>query len=105
MVLAYFRLGMYEDARRSLKHLLTFARQFRFDNNLVDFGNAVYQPNEPINCVYDSWGGPLAMLRGLFEYLYKSDSLVLIPHIPTGITTLDQHFPAIDHVQPREAVQ
>ncbi|MCE5238720.1 hypothetical protein LLH23_09530 [bacterium] len=93
MVLAYYRLGRFEDARRSLQHLLGFARQFRFDNNLTDFGNAVYQPKEPINCVYDSWGGPLAMLRGLFEYLYQSDRLVLAPHIPPGITALDQQFP------------
>ena len=93
MILAYFRLGQYADARKSLQHLLGFARQFRFDNNLTDFGNAVYQPNEPINCVYDSWGGPLAMLRGLFEYLYTCDGVTLLPHIPPGITRLEQRFP------------
>ena len=93
MILAYFRLGKYEDARKSMEHLLTFARPFRFDNNLTDFGNAVYQPNEPINCVYDSWGGPLAMLRGLFEYLYTADGVTLVPHIPPGITQLQQRFP------------
>lgn len=93
MILAYFRLGKYQDARKSMEHLLGFARQFRFDNNLTDFGNAVYQPNQPINCVYDSWGGPLAMLRGLFEYLYTADGVTLIPHIPTGITALQQRFP------------
>ncbi len=93
MILAYFRLGKYQDAKRSMEHLLGFARQFRFDNNLTDFGNAVYQPKEPINCVYDSWGGPLGMLRGLFEYLYTADGVTLLPHIPPGITQLQQHFP------------
>ena len=93
MILAYFRLGKYEDARKSMEHLLGFARSFRFDNNLTDFGNAVYQPGEPINCVYDSWGAPLAMLRGLFEYLYSADGVTLVPHIPTGVTRLTQHFP------------
>jgi hypothetical protein len=93
MILAYFRLGKYEDARRSMNQLMKFFRPFRADNPLVEFGNAPYQPKEPINCVYDNWGGPLGMLRGLFEYLYTADSLRLIPHIPTGITRLEQKLP------------
>ncbi len=93
MMLAYFRLGAYEDARRAMEQLLGFARRFRFDNPLVDFGGDVYQPQEPVNTVYDSWGGPLGMLRGLFEYLYSADELTLIPHIPPGITALRQQFP------------
>jgi hypothetical protein len=49
MMMAYYRLGKYEDTRRSMEKLQTFARAFRMDNNLTDFGNAVYQPKEPIN--------------------------------------------------------
>ncbi|PIY35644.1 MAG: hypothetical protein COZ06_37840 [Armatimonadetes bacterium CG_4_10_14_3_um_filter_66_18] len=93
MVMAYYRLGKYEDARRSMKKLLTFARDFRLDNPLVDFGNAVYQPKEPINLCYDSFGGPAAMVRGLFEYLYRADGLTLLPHVPPGVTRLEQNFP------------
>lgn len=93
MIMAYYRLGQYEDARRSFRQLLKFARAFRMDNPLVDFGAAVYQPNEPINLCYDSFGPPAAMIRGLFEYLYRADSLTLIPHVPPGITRLEQHFP------------
>ena len=63
------------------------------DNPLVDFGSDVYQPNEPINCVYDTWGVPAAMIRGLFEYLYQADGLTILPHIPPGITRLEQRFP------------
>ena len=33
------------------------------------------------------------MIRGLFEYLYKADELVLVPHIPSTITKLQQNFP------------
>jgi hypothetical protein len=29
----------------------------------------------------------------LFEYIYRSDGLTLIPHIPTGISELEQKFP------------
>ncbi|HQN01756.1 MAG TPA: hypothetical protein PLL36_11800 [Candidatus Hydrogenedentes bacterium] len=59
----------------------------------MDFGAAPYQPKEPINCVYDTWGAPAALIRGLFEYLYRAESLTLVPHIPTGITRLEQRFP------------
>lgn len=93
MDLAYFRLGKYEDARRAVNHMMRFAREFRLDNPLVDFGNAVYQPKEAYNLCYDSFGPMAAIVRGLFEYLYTADTLTIIPHIPTGITRLDQKFP------------
>jgi hypothetical protein len=93
MVLAYYRLGKHDDARRSMEHILTFARAFRMDNNLVDFGAHVYQPNEPINCVYDTWGAPSALIRGLFEYLYTAEGVTLLPHLPPGITRLEQRLP------------
>ncbi|MBN2477567.1 MAG: hypothetical protein JXB62_23370 [Pirellulales bacterium] len=93
MVMGYYRLGKYDDARRSIEHLIKFARLFRMDNPLVEFGNRVYQPGEPINLCYDSFGPPAAMIRGLFEYLYGAEGLVLCPHVPPGITHLQQHFP------------
>lgn len=93
MIMAYYRLGHFEDARRAMEQILKFARAFRMDNPLVDFGGAVYQPGEPVNLCYDTFGPPFAMVRGLFEYLYQAESLVLKPHIPTGISKLEQHFP------------
>ena len=93
MILGYCRVGAHDDARRAVKHLLGFARRWRTDNPLVDFGNKEYQPKEPINCVYDNWGAPAALIRGLFEYLYRADGLELRPHLPAGITELDQRFP------------
>ncbi len=93
MLLAYYRLGQTEDARRSMKRILGFADRFRMDNNLVNFGSDVYQPKEPINTVYDAWGVPAGFVRGLFEYLYKADRLEIWPHIPAGIERLEQKFP------------
>lgn len=93
MVMGYYRLGRYDDARRSMQQLIKFAREFRMDNPLVDFGAAVYQPNQPVNLCYDSFGPPAAMIRGLFEYLYQAEGLVLLPHIPPGIKRLEQRFP------------
>ncbi len=93
MILAYYRTGAYDDAARSMRKIESFARAFRMDNPLVEFGNDVYQPNQPINCCYDTWGAPAAMIRGLFEYLYSAETLTLVPHIPPGITELVQKFP------------
>jgi len=93
MIMGYYRVGAYDDARRSMQHILTFARQFRMDNPLVEFGAKVYQPKEPINLCYDTFGPPAALVRGLFEYLYKADGLTILPHIPPGITRLEQRFP------------
>ena len=93
MVLAYYRLGKFEDARRSMLKLLTFADRFRMDNPLTKCGSDVYQPNEPINLCYDTFGPAAAFMRGLFEYLYRADGLTLVPHIPPGITELEQLDP------------
>jgi hypothetical protein len=93
MMLGYYRLGQFQDARRSLLQLLGFAERFRMDNPLVKFGSEVYQPGQPINLTYDAFGPPAAFVRGLFEYLYRADELTLLPHIPPGITRLTQRFP------------
>ncbi|MBU6400171.1 MAG: hypothetical protein KGS61_07615 [Verrucomicrobia bacterium] len=93
MILGYYRLSHFEDARRSLRRLHGFAERFRMDNPLVKFGSAVYQPNEPINLCYDTFGPAAAFIRGLFEYQYRADGLTLVPHIPPSITELEQRFP------------
>jgi hypothetical protein len=93
MVLAYYRLGQYEEARRSMRHLLEFAKKFRLDNPLTKCGSDVYQPKEPINLCYDTFGPAAAFMRGLFEYLYRAEGLTLVPHIPPGILELHQLDP------------
>ncbi len=93
MIMGYYRLAKFDDARRSMLQLLSFADRFRMDNPLVKFGSDVYQPNQPINLTYDAFGPPAAFVRGLFEYLYRADALTLLPHVPPGITRLEQRFP------------
>ncbi|MFC1604493.1 LamG-like jellyroll fold domain-containing protein [Planctomycetota bacterium] len=93
MIMAYYRLGEFDDARRSMLKLLTFAQRFQMDNPLKNFGNTVWFENNPINLCYDNFGPPAALIRGLFEYIYSADSLTLIPHIPSKITKLKQDFP------------
>lgn len=93
MMLAYYRLGKFGDAEKSMERLMTFARRFRMDNPLVKFGSDVYQPSEPINLCYDTFGPAAGLMRGLFEFLYTADGLTLAPHIPPGITELEQKDP------------
>jgi hypothetical protein len=93
MIMAYYRLGKYEDVRASMKQLMTFVRNWRMDNPLTKFGNDVYQPQPLINLCYDTFAPPAAMIRGLFEYVYRADGLTIIPHIPPTITRLEQRFP------------
>mgnify|MGYP002682116337 FL=1 len=93
MMMGYYRVGMFDDARRSMEQILTSARKFRMDNPLSDFGASPYQPAHAVNLTYDAFGIPAALIRGLFEYVYTADGLTLIPHIPPGITELEQRFP------------
>lgn len=93
MILGYYKLGKYEDVRRSIRRLLTFAKRFKMDNPLTKFGSDVYQPDKPINLCYDTFGPAAAMVRGLFEYLYNANGLTIFPHIPNSITELQQRFP------------
>ena len=76
-----------------MQRLLTFARRFRMDNPLTQCGAEVYQPKQPVNLCYDTFGPAAALMRGLFEYLYAADDLTLIPHVPPGITELEQRDP------------
>jgi hypothetical protein len=92
-VMAYYRLGKHEDIRRSMHQLLRFADRFRMDNPLTQQGNEVYQPGEPINLCYDTFGPPAAMMRGLFECVYSAEGVRLIPHVPATITHLEQLSP------------
>jgi len=93
MMLACYRLGQFDDARQSMRRLLTFAERFRMDNPLTKCGSDVYQPNVPINLCYDTFGPAAAFMRGLFEYLYRADGLTLIPHIPPAVEELQQLNP------------
>jgi hypothetical protein len=93
VIMAYYILGKYEDARRSLRKLFSYAQRFRMDNPFTDFGNNVYQPKEPVNITYDAFGPAAAFVRGLFEYQYRADGLTLTPHIPPGISQLEQLDP------------
>ena len=92
-VLAYYRVGAFDDIWRSLRQLLRFADAFRMDNPLTDFGNEVYFPKDLVHLCYDTLGPFAAAIRGLFEYVYTADGLTLFPHVPPQVRELHQLDP------------
>jgi hypothetical protein len=121
MMLAYAATGRSRFSLDSMRALMGFANIFRMDSPLVKWGSEVYQPNEPINTVFDMWacvfaaavskGGiysptnrtytpypnriPAALLRGLWLPAYALDTLTLTPSLPGNVTALRQLFPLL----------
>lgn len=93
MLLGYYRVGAFDDAKKSFKRIEKMALSFKLDNPLKNFGADPWQPKEAVNCVYDCWGVPGGFIRGLFEYEYKADGIIIYPHIPPTITQLQQKVP------------
>jgi len=85
-IMAYYRMGMYNDILSSARAMLNFAQDFKLDAPLPDFGKSVWFKDKATNFCYDSLGVPAAVVRGLFEYVFKADRLILYPHIPSSIT-------------------
>lgn len=92
-ILAYYRLGKFEDIRRSSRHSMRLADTYQMDAPLKNFGATPWFDQELTNLCYDALGVPAATIRGLFEYVYKSDRLILYPHIPPTITEYSQNEP------------
>ncbi|MCX6376905.1 MAG: hypothetical protein NTU88_12890, partial [Armatimonadetes bacterium] len=92
-IMAYYRLGKYEDIRRTNVRSMKLAADYQMDAPLTDFGNEVWFKDRLTNLCYDALGIPAATVRGLFEYVYAADSLVLYPHIPPFIEEYTQKEP------------
>ena len=95
-IMAYARLGEYDDLRRSAERAMRTARDFRMDAPFSQFGantaNPWYKDN-PTAIMIDNFAIPAATIRGLMEYVYKADQLELYPHVPPCITRYEQHDP------------
>jgi hypothetical protein len=92
-IMAYYRLGKYEDIWRVNVRSMKLAADYQMDAPLTDFGNEVWFKDRLTNLCYDALGIPAATIRGLFEYVYTADSLILYPHIPPCITEYTQRWP------------
>ncbi len=92
-ILAYYRLGKFEDVRRSALKSMEFTDRFQMDAPLKEFGKTPWFDQNLTNFCYDALGVPAATMRGLFEYIYRADSLTLYPHVPGSIEEYTQLEP------------
>ena len=92
-IMTYYRVGAFEDVRRSFAEYEKHASDFRVDDHFKEFGAQLWFENAYTSFCYGGLGIPAAVARGLFEYVYKADSLVLYPHIPPTITEYEQKQP------------
>ena len=95
-ILAYYRLGKFEDIRRSAVRAMKWAKDFRMDAPWTQCGentDNLWYERKPTAIMVDNFAIPAATVRGLFEYLYKADRLILHPHVPATIAEYRQKEP------------
>jgi len=100
-ILMYYRLGKFEDVRRSAIRAMKWAKDFRMDAPWSQRGENTDNPwsdsgrhrNGSVAVMIDNFAIPAATIRGLFDYDYKSDMLILRPRIPGTITKYTQKQP------------
>ena len=102
-ILAYYRLGKFEDVRRSAARAMKWAKEFRMDapwsqcgenshNPWSDQGGSGHHVNG-LAVMIDNFAIPAATIRGLFDYEYRADRLILRPRVPEAIAEYVQKEP------------
>jgi hypothetical protein len=100
-IMGYYRLGKFDDIRRSANRAMKWAKDFRMDAPWSQRGENTSNPwsdtggNQVggVAVMVDNFASPAATVRGLFEYIYKADKLTLYPHIPQSVTSYIQKEP------------
>jgi hypothetical protein len=100
-ILMYYRLGKFEDIRRSAIRAMKWAKDFRMDAPWSQMGENSSNPWSDtgkfrvggVAVMVDNFAIPAATIRGLFDCDYRSDRLILRPRIPGTITHYTQKVP------------
>jgi hypothetical protein len=100
-ILMYYRMGKFEDIRRSATRAMKWAKDFRMDAPWSQRGENTSNPWSDkgkfrvggVAVMVDNFAIPAATIRGLFDYDYKSDRLIIRPRIPGSITLYQQKEP------------
>ena len=100
-ILMYYRLGKFEDIRRSANRAMKWAKDFRMDAPWSQLGENTSNPWSDtgkfrvggVAVMIDNFAIPAATIRGLFDCDYRSDRLILRPHVPGTITKYTQKDP------------
>jgi len=100
-ILMYYRLGKFEDIRRSANRAMKWAKDFRMDAPWSQRGENTSNPWSDtgnfrvggVAVMIDNFAIPAATIRGLFDFDYRSDRLILRPRVPGTITHYTQKNP------------
>ena len=100
-ILMYYRLRKFEDIYRSATRALKWAKDFRMDAPFSQQGENKHNPWSDsgrfriggVAVMVDNFAIPAATIRGLFDYDYRADKLILRPRIPECITQYTQNEP------------
>ncbi len=101
-ILMYSRLGKFADIYRSGIRNMKWSKDIRMDAPWTQRGentsNLWYDKGfwlhgEGVAVMVDNFAIPAATIRGLFDYDYKSDRLILRPRVPGSITRYIQKEP------------
>ena len=96
MNIACMRVDEFDHPVRSWKRILGLMQGFRADAPMKERGaTGWFHGRFPFDIVYDCWGAPGGLLRGLFEYDYCSDGIRIKPHLPPEITSYIQKWPVM----------
>ncbi|MBT4401136.1 MAG: hypothetical protein HN686_19160 [Bacteroidetes bacterium] len=98
MNMACLRVDQFEHPFTSWEKQLAFMQGFRADAPMKDYGLRPWEDKVRgwgSNVVYDCWGVPGGLLRGLFEYTYLPNQLNIRPHLPSTITRYVQKHPVL----------
>lgn len=100
-ILMYYRLGKFEDIRRSAARAMKWAKDFRMDAPWSQRGENSSNPWSDtgrnkvggVAVMIDNFAIPAATIRGLFDCDYRSDRLILRPRIPGSIRAISLKQP------------
>lgn len=102
-ILMYYRLGKFEDIRRSASRAMKWAKDFRMDAPWSQQGENTHNPWSDsgkfrvggVAVMVDNFAIPAATIRGLFDCDYRFDRLILRPRVPGTITQYSQKEPVL----------
>lgn len=96
MNIACMRVDEFDHPLKSWKRMVGLIQGFRADAPMKERGaTGWFHGRFSFDIVYDCWGAPGGLLRGLFEYDYNSDGLRIKPHLPEEITSYSQKWPVM----------
>lgn len=100
-IIAYLKMGKYEDAYKSADRAMKWAEDFRLDEPFCQQGENTYnywsdrKDLSPVSVMIDNFAIPAATLRGIFEYRFNHDSVSINPHFPKSNKQYIQHEPVL----------